>query len=245
LINSSRYSEYSWLRGHFRRSGKKDLERTFNVLIELAKIARAGFHSLDEYPTDGATFTREPFLSFVWPFIEKKDREGFHVATATAFRAGAFPWAKDPVSPLLALEIDQLFGAFGKPLHFLNASLDALGAWLSPKLESDPAFRAAFDAVRKTSLASLPRRTLGYAPSPVDSSPVASRVSPMETEIQEHPDIINTELCKSVVVNPGTSLVQSVILYAEPTNRLAAGLRYRLYLQQCLPGSGMGSGASE
>jgi hypothetical protein len=136
----------AWLPEPRGRLGAEGLERAFEALGELEAIAGEP-SSMAARPPAGSALAREPFFRFALPFAaEAAERGLFRGAAATAFRAGAFAWARDPVAPLFALEVEALLGARGRPLRFLLACCDSLEARLGPELEAEPALQSSFGA---------------------------------------------------------------------------------------------------
>lgn len=240
MIQSSRHPGYAWLHCSVRKIQKRDLERARDVLAELCELASVGLLVPDAHPAPGSALSREPFVSFAWPFLAEPDRGAFREATATAFRARAFAWAGDPVTPLIALMLDQLCGASGKPMQFINASLDALSVWLSKDIESDSDFRAAFDSLSETMCATPP------APHPrgsrfmLESIPAAREVPPMSAEPTRQSGTGKAAPEAGTMTEPGAALDRA--LRSRDVSAIAtAGLLYRQHLALRLTGSVAGT----
>jgi hypothetical protein len=135
----------AWLPESTGRLGAVGLARVLAALDCLVDVAERPSHSGAEADYCSA-LEREDFFRFGLPFAALADRKAFRDATATAFRAKAFPWARDPIAPILALEVDALCAFPHKPLSFVLTCHDLLKERLSSQLGASKPLTRAFDA---------------------------------------------------------------------------------------------------
>ena len=105
-----------WATQFPKRLSKRDAKRVFDCLVECHNIA-LNFPAISlETALAGRALSAEPFFKFALPIVfTSLDRKIFRDILGTAFMAGNFSWAKDPVAGIFAMEADTFLYSLGNP----------------------------------------------------------------------------------------------------------------------------------